>query len=218
MRVAEECGLLENSETITIADTSFWSLLMEVNQAITLRTHHPNDYLNSAIERLIDRGSFLNTITNPNIIAMSKHGEAHTLHPNISDREAWGRILDAGEYSAPEPIAAALQGSFGIERRGFTERERSQIQDTYEKHIGVIYYKPHDWSRAYRIETQINTLQSDGKLAPLLAAVFRHTLTRSIVEPWPQFLADYTAKQISSIAALYGRQNHHRAPFETTRT
>jgi hypothetical protein len=219
IRVVEECKLLAEATDITIADTSFWSLLMEVNQAITLRYNHPNERLVAAVDHLTKGQLFLSVITNLNVIAMSKQGEASTVHPGVSDREAWGQILEPGEYIQPLPIADALHAHFGVERRGFTNTESDRVRDIYDKRLGVIYYKPHPWSRAYRIEAQMDTLKSPQKLMPILSAVRHHTqLGPSIVEPWPQFMADYVAKQISSVAWLYGQGNHHRTPFGPVRT
>jgi hypothetical protein len=53
----------------------------------------------------------------------------------------------------------------------------------------------------------------------MLAAISKHTATRAIVDPWPQFMADYTAKRLSAIAELYGANNRHRLPITVpTRT
>lgn len=218
LRIAEECALLAAADSTTIADTSFWSLLMEVNQAITLREHHSHPHLVEAVDRLTTQGLFLRAISNDRIIAMSKRGEAKTVDRHVSDREAFGRILRAGEFVQPKPISEALQGNFGIEKRGFNNDEREQIRVIYEKWLGVTYYKPHEWSRAYRIEGHLELLNSQRHLFPILSAVHYQTTVRSIIEPWPQFLADYTAKQISHVALLYGDHNYHRSPFQYPRT
>lgn len=226
LRVVEECAILAGAVQLTIADTSFWSVLMEVNQAITLNQHHSIPCLANAVTRLTEGGLFIKTINNMNVIAMSKKGEARTLARNVSDREAWGRILEAGGYTEPQSISQALDGrfgmsggrDFGIERRGFTAEEVKEIRDLYEKWIGVIYYKPHVWSRAYRIEAHMEILNSSRQLMPILSAIHIQTLVRSIIEPWPQFVADHTAKQIRHIASLYGSMNYHRSPFEQSRT
>ena len=68
-------------------------------------------------------------------------------------------------------------------------------------------------TRAYRIEGHLDRLHDPGWLFPLLAAISRHTAeNRMVVEPWPQFIADYTAKKISAVADLYGPMNWHRHP------
>jgi hypothetical protein len=47
----------------------------------------------------------------------------------------------------------------------------------------------------------------------LLAAISIHTETsRRIVEPFPQFMADYTAKRLSAVGKLYGQLNWHQFP------
>ena len=224
IRIASECEFLSKAKSITIADASFWSLLFDVNLGITLKTHTNNAFLRIAIDRLVIDELFLNTIRNKNIIAMSKQGEAHTLDPQVSDREAYGRILDAGEYTRPHSIMAGLEigrtnvrGGF-MDQRGFSDSDFDEIDNIYRKQLGVIYFKPHTWSRAFRIEAYLDTLNNASKLLPILSAIHHHTKIRTIVEPWPQFMADFTSKQLSCIASLYGEMNRHRTEITQTRT
>jgi len=214
MRIVTEMEVLSQAETITIADTSFWSLLMEVNQAITRNANNSSDrYLSNAVDSLVRRRLFLETISNPNVIAMSKSNQAcRVAGPFVSDREAYGQILEPGEYIVPGRLTEETDGKFGVEHRGFNDAERDEVQDTYERQLGVVYFKPHPWSRAFRIEARLSLLSDEAWLMPLLNAVAHHTRARSIIEPWPQFMADWTAKQIAAVAKLYGDMNFHRVP------
>jgi len=121
-------------------------------------------------------------------------------------------ILRGGEYVAPRLLTNATSASFKIVRTGFTDSERQLLDDCYTHRLGAIYYKPHDWSRAYRIEAHIDRLNDPGWLMPLLAAIRHHTIDRTIQEPWPQFMADFTVRRINGIAPPYGKANWHRNP------
>lgn len=214
MRVAAECAQLSGATSITIADTSFWSMLMEVNQAITREQGMNNKFLDEAVACLVTRHQFIETILNPNVIAMSKSNQSCKIGGQfVSDREALGRILEAGEFLVAQKLTEGTDGKFGVEKRLFNDAERDAIKRHYENDVGVVFYKPHAWTRAFRIEAHIKLLQDDAWLMPILAAIAKHTTTRTIVEPYPQFMADWTAKRIEAVASLYGDLNFHRTPW-----
>lgn len=215
MRVAAECAHLSGATFITIADTSFWSLLMEVNQAITRQDKMNNKFLDEAVHQLTaGKQFFISTILNPNVIAMSKSNQSCEIGGQfVSDREAIGRILQAGEFLVPQKLTESTKGKFGVEARMFNDAERKSIKRHFEQDVGVVFYRPHTWTRAFRIEAHLNLLQDDAWLMPLLAAISKHTMTRTIVEPYPQFLADWTSKRIEAVTELYGELNYHRTPW-----
>lgn len=212
LRIAEECRLLATSMTPTIADTSYWSLLMETNQCITRAEHTSNAAVKDALKLLLEDRLFLSVIENPFVVPMTKLSESDTLRKGISDRQVLTMILKAGEFVVPRSLTGATGTSFKIERRGFTASEREHLEDLYQNQLGVVFYKPHVWSRAYRIEGHLARLNDDAWLMSLLAAVKHHTIDRMITEPWPQFLADFTVRRVAGVAPLYGQDNWHRNP------
>jgi hypothetical protein len=215
LRVAGECSFLCESQSITIADTSFWSLLWEVNQTITRREGAgSNSALEESYTRLVKDGAFIRTMRNENVIAMSKTNQSCRISGGmVSDREMLGAILEPGEYIVPGPLDEWLEASFGVEKRGFTDAERKEIGAIYKNDLKVTFFKPHAWSRAYRIEAHTIRLQDEAWLMALLSAVDYHTKASHLPEPWPQFLADFVTKQISGIGELYGALNFHRTPY-----
>jgi hypothetical protein len=214
MRVAAECDHLSAATSLTIADTSFWSLLMEVNQAINNQDKMKNKFLDDAVDQLVKKGLFIATILNPNVIAMSKVNQSCKIGGQlVSDRETLGRILKAGEFLVPEKLMETTDVKFGVEKRMFTDAERKSIRRHFEDDVGVVFFKPHAWTRAFRIEAHLKLLRDDAWLMPVLAAVSKHTTTRTIVEPYPQFMADWTSKRIKAVAELYGELNFHRVPW-----
>jgi hypothetical protein len=212
MRIAEECRLLASSKEPTIADMSYWSALMDVNQSIARADHTQTEAIKAALTVLLDDRMFISVIENPYVIPMTKLSESDTLFRGVSDRQVLTMILHSGEYLAPRSLTNATGTSFKVERRGFTAGEQQLLQDYYDRRLGVVFYKPHDWSRAYRIEAHLDRLNDDAWLMPLLAAIKQHTIDRTIQEPWPQFMADFTVRRVAGVGRLYGQDNWHRHP------
>jgi hypothetical protein len=222
LRMVEECAVLAQSKLITIADTSFWSMLMEVNQLITFFHNGGAQIpeLAHAYDILIRAGIFLEMLRNSAVIAMSKHNQSCKVGGNkmVSDRELLGRALEPGEFTEPEDLATTTSGHFGVEKRGFNDAERQEIKRIYDFILGVTFFKPHSWSRAFRIEAHLSNLCDDKWLMPLLNAITEGTRARTC-EPWPQFIADYATKRISAVTKLYGDSNISRVPyFDPVRT
>ena len=213
IRVAMECRELAGSTSTTIADNSYWSFLMEVNQAITRSETCDNPRLHGAVKSLLEEGLFIQMLESEDVIAMSKRGESDTLVPGISDRTVLEHVLTGGEFTKPVRLVDWVKGKFGVEKRGFNDAERKFVMEAYNDRIGVMFYKPHPWSRAYRIEGHLSRLSEEKWLMRLLSSIRKHTATRTIIEPWPQFMADFTAKHISAVASLYGQHNRHRVPL-----
>jgi len=222
IRVAIECEELAKATSPTIADTSYWSFLMEVNLAITQHAHNPGfKPLEDNVRKLVNNGALLAMLQNPCIVPMSKKSQSDTYLPGVSDRQVLGRILLPGEFLCAQHLtitgsfgaANAITDRFGIERRVLKPEQIELIRYLYRNKLGFVFYKPHPWTRAFRIEGHLDRLRDDAWLMPLLAAIKVHTaVVREIIEPWPQFMADYIAKQISGVAKLYGEANWHRWP------
>jgi hypothetical protein len=213
MRMAAECRELAVAKVPTIADTSYWSFLMEANQAITRRENNSAlPALEEAVKQLIDEGAFLAMIQNPMVVPMSKTSQSDGIIKGVSDRQILTQVLRPDEYLLARKLTDGTSGKFGIEKRRFRIEERELLNDFYDRCLGVMFYKPHAWSRAFRIEGHLERLLDDHDwLMSLLSAIKAGTETnRMVIEPWPQYMADYTAKRLSSVAKLYGDLNWHR--------
>jgi hypothetical protein len=212
MRVAEECKLLAVVKEPTIADLSFWSFLTDINQTIIRCQHLQSEQLKKSVRELVEDGTFVTMMQNPFVVSMTKTNESQTFLPGISDRQVLTLALRANEYTAPYSISENTNWAFGIVEKGFTDAEKALLQRIYTRELVVIYYKPHAWSRAYRIEGRIEHLRDEQFTQSLLAAIALHTANRLIIEPWPQFLADFMATKIAGLSQLYGQNNWHRNP------
>jgi len=59
------------------------------------------------------------------------------------------------------------------------------------------YYKPFIQTPAYRIEIKKNLAENTNKFEKVLRSIKKQILFPDIREPYPQFLADIVAKNIS---------------------
>jgi hypothetical protein len=223
LRLHGELSLMAEADRITIADNSFWSYLMDTNKLITAYWNLP-DNEREPFQELYDevtkpgQGYFVKAIMNPNIIAMSKTGSSQFtcqrsdfkqfFKTPISDLALFSYILKPGEYTAPRPLKAMTDSSFGVEKRGWSTEEAAKINHryTHQDELNVLFFKPWSYKKAYRIEFDYRTFGSSD-LKTLLTVIREDTKHHTIVEPVSQMYADRLAKQVSAISRMYGAIN-----------
>jgi len=64
------------------------------------------------------------------------------------------------------------------------------------KELQVIYYRPHKWTPAFRIELSSSIASNNARIATLLQGVKYQTATPGIFEPYPLFMADRMVKHL----------------------
>jgi hypothetical protein len=144
VRLTAECQELAVSKSLTIADGSYFSMLMEVNKAITSSETVGGDdvILNDVIQQLIHDGVFLKMLKNHYIIAMSKHSESDRIIPDIPDRITMEYVLEPGEFTIPRRLQDFTKGNFGrtfgVEQRSFRASDWRWVRDCYQESLGAI--------------------------------------------------------------------------------
>jgi hypothetical protein len=63
--------------------------------------------------------------------------------------------------------------------------------------VHVLYYKPHDWLPALRIEVAASVSSNPHRLATVVQGLKHQSATPSMLEPYPIYLADRTAKALA---------------------
>ena len=111
-------------------------------------------------------------------------------------------LLEPGEFTRPTRLQSP-QSPWHINTAPLPEAEKSQskklvedIRDELSK-IVVIYYKPHSWGPALRLEVNQSVATNLSRLASLLHAVKHQCGTPAIIEPYPLYLADKMVKSLS---------------------
>jgi hypothetical protein len=75
------------------------------------------------------------------------------------------------------------------------EKEIEAIKNSLTK-LRIIYYKPHDWVPALRIEMGPSIASNDYQVATILQAIKYQCSSPSIFEPYPLFIADRMVKSL----------------------
>jgi hypothetical protein len=225
LRLHGELSLMSSSQSIAIADNSWWSYLMDSNKLITaynkLSANNGRETFRDLYEDCFhpDDGLFVQAVENPYLIAMSKTGSSKSTSKRygysqffqvpVSDLALFSNLLQPGEYTKPRLLKEATDGSFGVEQRGWSERDVSRIRSRFEGRDGlhVTFFKPWVYKKAYRIEFGYETFGKEDDMHNLLAAIQEDTQHHGIIEPVSQMYADRLAKQVSALAQMYGTIN-----------
>lgn len=72
-----------------------------------------------------------------------------------------------------------------------------KITDNHESELYFCYYKPNAYSSAQRIEIKQGVALDENKLEKMFRSIKRQVVSPEIREPFPQYLADIIAKNIS---------------------
>ena len=89
----------------------------------------------------------------------------------------------------------------GIEKAKADELEE-QVTNELDN-AAVIYYKPHVWLPALRLETNRSVFANRSRLACLLHGVKHQCGTPAILEPYPLYLADRMVKSLARAVSAF---------------
>ena len=118
---------------------------------------------------------------------------------HYDDRAILTTILFPGEFAAPIPLDQPLQ-PWHL-RLPYEDNESERLRDKVLSDIErlyVIYYKPHNWTPALRIEIASSIATNNSRIALLLQGVKYQCGTPGIIEPYPLYIADRMVKHLGS--------------------
>ena len=102
-------------------------------------------------------------------------------------------ILEAGEYTIPLPLPTQRLGL-----------RNTPLESAYVDHLNllldemrVVYFRPWEWSPAYRIEIAPRVARDEGLLQRQLALIREQCVNSSMREPYPVYLADRFVRSLS---------------------
>jgi hypothetical protein len=155
-------------------------------------------------------------MTRPEIVAIVKYDGSRDLSETwlggairLDDRTTMSLLLKGGEYTEPVSLAMTQQGkrnwlakeiapltpSDAI-REGVRMAVNEAISLVRADAICAVYFKPHDWSTAFRLELKQSVAKSPEKLAGVLRTIQAQVVSPEIREPYPQWVADRMAKSV----------------------
>ena len=122
---------------------------------------------------------------------------------NYDDRAILTLILDPGEFTRPKLFTS--EEGWHVRLPYEDEELRGLMQEVISgiKNLSVIYYKPHPWCPALRIEMPSATAGDETKLNSILINIKDQCQTPAIMEPFPLYMADRIAKHMAPAIPAY---------------
>jgi hypothetical protein len=118
------------------------------------------------------------------------------------DRGLLTLLLEAGELTKPLPLeqpsqpwhlaVSALPSGVHQEAQKLADNIVSALQD-----IRVLYYRPHQWLPAVRLEVPASVADNKNRLAIVIQGIKHQCATPGMLEPYPLYLADRTVKALA---------------------
>lgn len=204
---------IESQEEMVIYDGSFVSALVNLNQILQRRETKPNQGLWDAVDPLLERyfqekHYFLDALKKSVFIASPKHSpSANYLQNNypeyvnrFSDRAFFSAVLEEGEYFLTQRTERGTnyaRDSFYVD-----DSITREVEDMFdEQGFVVCFYKPYEWTRAYRMEIP-KSPETVGNYESIMRTFGSEIVDPSMIEPYPQWLADAMAKKISELSEM----------------
>jgi hypothetical protein len=122
---------------------------------------------------------------------------------NYDDRAILTLILDPGEFTRPKLFTSEEGWHIRLPYEDDELRILMQQVILGIKNLCVIYYKPHAWCSALRIEMPSAVARDETKLNTVLNNVKNQCQTPSIMEPFPLYMADRIAKHMAPAIPAY---------------
>lgn len=142
-------------------------------------------------------------------------GKAMGWPETYDDRGLLTMVLEAGEFTRPVQLQPP-QSEWHIHTNAVPEAERKDAEELEEqiaaelKNVVVIYYKPHAWMPALRLEVNGAVAANPSRLAILLHGVKHQCGTPAILEPFPLYLADRMVKSLARAVPAFRQATTQR--------
>lgn len=124
------------------------------------------------------------------------------------DRALLTAVLEPGEFVRPQPLQTPAQ-PWHLTVPLVQGSERSAIETLRDQVLGllneirVLYYKPHSWLPALRLEVSRAVAENRHRLATLLFAIKHQCASPAILEPYPLYIADRMVKNLSAAVPTF---------------
>lgn len=129
----------------------------------------------------------------------SRNDIGGSLNLNIAydDKALLSLVLAPGEFTSPTIFTD--RDAWHVEVPYENERTRALKEEVTKtvKQLSFIYYKPHSWTPALRIEVPYKIVQDEEKLFAILQAIKTECKLPTLLEPYPLYMADRQVKNLS---------------------
>jgi hypothetical protein len=201
-----EVMLAAQSEAdLVLIDGSMLSTLINVSKSIytAKSANGPLAERALAIPSDVFRESVLTILSGTKFVAMPKYTTTNEFAPRVPEPF---RLQDAKTLATlaldPGEMTGLFTGAVENPKQrigpalGFGDGDRTVFSDALSG-VKSFYYRPHAWTPAYRLDVTAGAHDSGDRFYGTLRAIRDATETPAIKEPFPLYLADLYAKQVS---------------------
>jgi hypothetical protein len=198
---------------VVFLDGSLTTPLIYLNQALNVIAGHPDREFAHVFEQGIQ--SFLSAYREillasrtdrlacgvPKYTSRRELGDRFGWPISCDDRALLTQVLEPGEFAGPVP-ADSPSSPWHLNLSPLPSAVREAVQPISVQTVAalggiyILYYRPHEWTPALRIEVPSAVAANRNRLAALLQAVKHQCATPSILEPYPLYMADRMAKHL----------------------
>lgn len=121
--------------------------------------------------------------------------------PQYDDRSTLTFLLNPGEFTKPMTMEQPEQ-RWHLYTSNLPTAMQTKASELAEiiinnlEQVSILYYKPHGWIPALRIEVPKAVATNKHRLAIVLQGIKHQCATPSMLEPYPLYLADRTVKAL----------------------
>lgn len=208
--VAQELAVLHNApHSLLILDGSHITPVIQLNTALTAQSEELRKEAQRVWERLHAVEALKSAATNVKVIAMPKYDSSRVVCDKLAnklgmeipgdDKHLLGLLLQPGELLLPQQVPEQPWVSLHFNARSATDEKWARafeeaIEPLKQRELEFTYFKPTEFSSAYRIEFKQNV--SDEEFNTILTTLQSQITGPFVREPYPQYLADVMAKSV----------------------
>jgi hypothetical protein len=199
---------------LVMLDGSLTLPIIYFNQALAKSAEEPNlasskefqgrvaHYLQAYLEILRAERSDKDYAALPKYSTRREVGSKLRWPTHHDDRGLLTLLLEPGELTKPLPLEppgqpwhlsiGPLPEQLGKEVDGYASDIVGALDDVH-----ILYYKPHGWLPALRVEVAANIAKNMHRLARVIQGLKHQSAAPGMLEPYPLYLADRTVKQLA---------------------
>ncbi|HVO68123.1 MAG TPA: DNA double-strand break repair nuclease NurA [Syntrophales bacterium] len=199
---------------LIMVDGSLTIPIIYFNQAMnkvseTLGLQCSRDFVEKVCEYLEAYASILRSErSDRNFVGLPKYSTRREIGKELGwplqydDRGMLTFLLNPGEFTKPIFMEQPEQ-RWHLYTNHLPSEVQTRANDLAEniipnlEQVSILYYKPHDWIPALRIEIPKGAATNKHRLAVIIQGVKHQCATPSMLEPYPLYLADRTVKALS---------------------
>ena len=186
-------------------DGAFSTGLIAISKALISAQSHYDELYNDFFDRwtLKTMQIIPEIMTSNRVIALPKRSSANEFATqtrlfnrreiDTNGRSTASLILNANEYSGP----------FRFDTRSPRTWQTDEFPDFWKQidalfeELQVVYFKPHTWSHAYRVELPRVIGDDEQRMHSVLDTIKRQCTNPAMMEPYPLYVADRFAKSLA---------------------